>query len=733
MSSTKPAKLAGRDRDIFFNRELSWLDFNARVLAEANSTSVPLLERLKFLSIFFSNLDEFFMVRVAGLMRMMEEGILVHESPDDMTPAEILENIQEKVLTLLNSVYSTIYPDIVKQLDGEEIKILQLAELTRSEKKYIEEFYQTQVEPVLTPMSVDPAHPFPYLANLALYYVVRFQGERADENPVIGLLEVPSILPRMIPVSKKNGEYRYVFLEDVIEAHIESVFLGYEINGCYAVRVTRNLDYNLLETEVVDLLKSVQKHVTKKRNQEAVRLEYTDKIPPEIVRFLLEALELTADDAYPCSGPLQLSDLMELFKISRSDLKDPSFNPRIPTRLGRDDSIFESISERDLLVHHPFDSFYTVTEFLNSAARDPNVLAIKQTLYRTSGDSPIIDALIAAAENGKQVAAVIELKARFDEKNNIVWARRLERAGVHVVYGFIGYKTHAKSCLVVRREGDKLVRYAHLSTGNYNSNTATLYTDIGLLTKDPAITSDVSAMFNLLTGFNSEAGSKSLTNSGHVPEFSQIWLAPFSMRENFIRAIDREVQAHKAGKEALIIAKVNSLVDRAIIEKLYKASATGLKIKLIVRGICCLKPGVKGMSENIEVFSLIDRYLEHSRMTYFKSQDLLLLGSADWMVRNMDRRIEIVFPIRDEKIKKRVVEEILEIYLKDNEKMWKLQSTGDYVRVTAGKTDEPCRAQSRFIELVRGSGLKSVPYEKAIRMRKGKRPIAQKSTKKRRS
>ncbi|MCX6118099.1 MAG: polyphosphate kinase 1 [Proteobacteria bacterium] len=720
--------------DKYFNRELSWVEFNARVLEEACHTSTPVLERLKFLSIFNNNLDEFYMVRVAGLRKMVQEDIKSSsDSPDELPGEIVLRHIRDRVVELMDICYRQLKQEVLPALARDGVDIVSMDFLPADVKETLAKYFYENVQPVLTPLAVDPAHPFPFLTNLSQYLVVLFKEvnyHTSNINPPIGLVEIPSVLPRLIPIQWKPDRKQFVLLEDLVRIHIDKIFLGYEMADAQPIRVTRNLDYMLLENEVVDLLKSVQRELTNREHQEAVRVEVGGKLPRSVMLLLKRELHLSIDEIYEIDSPLQIPGIMALYHLPLPHLKDPPFNPRLPIQMMSTEDIFSLIARDDILLHHPFDSFYPVIEFLQVAAHDPNVLAIKQTLYRSGGDSPIIEALIAAAENGKQVTAVVELKARFDEKNNISWARRLERAGVNVVFGFVGLKTHAKATLVVRKEGGKLSRYVHLGTGNYNSNTAKLYTDISLFSARPELTNDVGQIFNILTGFNIFSGEMRLRRKHLVPNMKSISIAPVTLRAKLLEMIQREVTNKKAGHKAHIVCKVNALTDKELIDALYDASQAGVDIKLIVRGMCCLRPGVKGLSENIKVTSIIDRFLEHSRIYYFDNNGKheVFMASADMSPRNMDRRVEVCFPLISEDIKEYVVNYILNTYLKDNVKSWTLQSDGSYNRRHAKDSSHDVRAQQKFIELARDYGIKSIPYEMAIRhntvKEKGARPVA---------
>lgn len=714
--------------DHFINKEISWIEFNSRVLDEAIHKDTQLLDKLAFLSIFTNNQDEFFMVRVAGLKKMQKEGFVTCESPERMPIISALEQIHQRSKELTEIQYDYFHKTILPGLDKFGVKILSYEELDKEQKERLDAYFSEEVFPVLTPLAVDPSHPFPFLGNLALYLLIEFPSPGLKDH-LIGFVEIPAVIPRLIPVENKENQPHFLLLESLVKAHLENLFLGFEVKDSCMIRVTRNLDYTLLENRVVDLLESIQKEVINRVQPEAVRLEVEEHINPKVLQKLKQILKINELDIYYTQSPIYLSGLTALCRLPFPHLKHDSFNPRLPAWMAGTSNIFSLIRKKDLLIHHPYESFYAITEFLGAAASDPDVYAIKQTLYRSSGDSPVIDALIKAAENGKQVTAVLELKARFDEKNNVVWARRLERAGVHVVYGFVGLKTHCKTTLVVRKENDRMSRYVHLSTGNYNSQTAKQYTDLGLLTARPEFGKDISALFNLLTGFNILKEKEKLSNSNALPKFEQIILSPLYLRSFILQELERVTKDHRKEGSGLIVVKINALDDEALIEGLYKASQAGVEIRLIVRGICCLKPGVKGLSENIEVISIVDRFLEHSRIYYFgsKTSDRVYLGSADWMTRNMDRRIELMYPIQDPELKERLTMEILDNYWKDNARARKLNSDGTYTLKTPPKGKTVMRSQSFFIELAREAGIKSLPYDKAVRFspkRKGQRPVA---------
>jgi polyphosphate kinase len=707
------------DPELFFNRELTWLAFNERVLGEAACKSNPLLERLKFATIFHSNLDEFFMVRLSGLLRLVEkegQGGGASSPYSDEDPEDTLDEVALTVRRLVRQAAQVLAGDILPALREENIFVCRMDEISRSEQERVDEFFEEQVFPVLTPLAVDPAHPFPYLSNLSLYLAVNFHEMGDNGEALLAFVEVPSALGRLVPVSSRGKKHRFVLLEDVIRQHLDKLFPWTQVSGAFVFRVTRNLDYQLLEGEVKDLMKSIEFELKDRAQKIVVRLEVEQGFPFELKNRLRMALELDHSDVYEIPEILNAGNLSALLKLDTDLLlKDAPFNPRIHPRLADDRDVFDVVRERDVLLHHPYDSFVSVLDFLRQAADDPNVLAIKQTLYRTGGDSPMIDALVQAAEKGKQVTAVVELKARFDEQNNIVWARRLERAGAHVVFGFVGLKTHAKCTLVVRREGGHLQRYVHLSTGNYNSSTAKLYTDIGHLTADPAITNDVGSLFNLLTGFNIVGNDGKGRSPTRMPDFAKIEVAPFRLREAIIGFIEAEKRLHSADNPGHIILKMNALTDPKLATALYRASQKGVRVDLIVRGMCVLRPGLPGVSENIRVTSIIDRFLEHSRVLWFKNggQPKMFLGSADFMPRNMDRRIELLWPVEDAGLQAKVTN-ILHMFLRDNVKSHSMQSDGSYVLATPGK-EKPFRAQERFIELARAEGVKGIAYDEAIR------------------
>ncbi|HEY2081454.1 MAG TPA: polyphosphate kinase 1 [Verrucomicrobiae bacterium] len=677
----------------FLNRELSWLEFNQRVLDEARDAENPLLERLKFFCIVSSNLDEFFEVRVAGLKQQIESDV-VERSIDGLTATEIFKAVAARVRRMVNDQYACWREDIRPSLAKNGIRILEMAELDREDFDWVQEYYRTQVRPVLTPLAIDPAHPFPQLLNKSLNLIVRLELARGAETlKHMAVVQIPRILPRMIQLPRTDARQDYVYLGQLISHNLADLFPGTKILGCWPFRVTRNSELYIDEEESANLLKAVENELHNRRKGDAVRLEIEHDCPRYVREALLKTLRLTEEDLYLIDGPLNPTRLMTLTQGDHSpELRYKPFVAPVAAALRGKSDLFAAIRERDILLHHPYENFNSVVDFLEQAAADPDVLAIKQTLYRTGGDPRIIGALENAVNNGKQVTAVVELRARFDEANNIQWARRLEENGVHVVYGLVGYKIHAKSCLVVRREGHHIRRYVHLATGNYNPSTARLYTDIGLLTCRPDFGEDATNFFNLLTGIC------------QYQPMRKLLVAPFELHNRTLQLIEREIENAKQDLPARIIAKINSLAEPQIIEALYRASQAGVKIDLIVRGICCLRPGVKGLSENITVRSIIDRFLEHSRIYYFENacQPRVFVGSADWLPRNLFRRIEVVFPIEDGVVRERIITEILALTLADNVKARKLASGGSYQMVA--KRGKARRSQFEFVALAASAG-----------------------------
>ena len=608
------------------------------------------MEKLKFASIFSSNLDEFFMVRVGSFLRAVEADINEHDS-SGRTIRQQIDEISEKVRALINEQYKCIMKEIIPGLKEAGVFIHRIDELDENETDRLNKYFEVQVFPILTPLALDAGHPFPFLSNLRLNLMVVFKESGNTNAPQPhAFVEVPSVVPRLVPVNTDKPGHHFILLEDLIRKHIQVLFPGMQIKDTIALRVTRNHDYDLHENEVMDLLKSVESEIKDRTHQIAVRLEIEADAPKKTLQMLENQLGILDNYVFEIKGPINFCDLLPLHDLPVApQFKDPPFNPRIPQKFATNKDIFTIIREGDLLVHHPYDSFAVVMDFLNRAADDPDVLAIKQTLYRIGNDSPVVSALCRAAENGKQVTAVVELKARFDEQYNIDWTRQMERAGVNVVYGFVRWKIHCKATLVVRRENKHLRRYVHVSSGNYNAQTARLYTDLGLLTCDPEFGNDVSALFNVLTGFNSWSSGDIFTAETLASMFHKFMISPVTTRETMLRLIDREIKKSTPKTPGRIIAKFNALVDTGIIAKLYEASCAGVRIDLIVRGICCLRPGVPGVSENIRVTSILDRFLEHSRIYYFHNggDPEIYSGSADYMPRNFFKRAEIIYPIEN--------------------------------------------------------------------------------------
>ena len=688
-----------REPKHFLNRELSWLEFNQRVLDEACDPANPLLERLKFFTIVSSNLDEFFEVRVAGLKQQIESGNLTR-SVDGRTPTEIFEAITRRVRKMVADQYAFWNGELQPALAGHGICILEIDRLSQADQTWLDEFYHSKVRPVLTPLAIDPAHPFPQLLNKSLNLMVRLEMEK-DGEPLkhLAVVQCPAILPRLIPLPREDGRRDYVFLGQLIGNFLADLFPGTRILGYWQFRLTRNSELYVDEGDTPNLLKAVEEELHKRRRGHAVRLEIAHDCPKPIREALLKTLHLAEPDLYLVNGPLNPTRLMVLYQGSHSpELRDPPFLAPVGPVLRGCKDLFAAIRERDILLHHPYENFSSVVEFLETAATDHDTLAIKMTLYRTGGDPRIVGALMNAVNNGKQVTAVVELRARFDEANNIEWARKLEENGVHVVYGLVGYKIHAKVALVVRREGEKILRYVHLGTGNYNPTTARLYTDLSLFTCRAEFGEDATNLFNLLTGIC------------QFPGMSKFVVAPFDLHQKLLRLIAREAEHAKRGLPARIIAKLNSLVEPELIQALYAASQAGVTIDLIVRGICCLRPGVAGLSERITVRSIVDRFLEHSRIYYFENacQPEMFVGSADWMPRNLFRRIEVVFPIEDGILCDRVIREILRVSLADNVKARLLGPDGSYRRAQTAPGAALRRSQTEFIALATPSKAEKV-------------------------
>jgi polyphosphate kinase len=688
------AKAASFGPAHFINRELSWLEFNHRVLEEALDAKNPLLERVKFFCIVSSNLDEFFEVRVAGIKQQIESDV-VERSMDGLTASETFRAIEKRVRRMVATQYACWREELLPALAANGIRLLELSELDPADLAWVGDYYRAQVRPVLTPLAIDPAHPFPQLLNKSLNLIVRLEMEKDREVlKHMAVVQIPRILPRMVKLPRTDARQDYVYLDRLIGHHLADLFPGTSLLGYWPFRVTRNSELYIDEEEIANLLKAVETSLHDRRKGDAVRLEIDHECPPFVRVLLLKTLRLAEEDLYLIDGPVSPTPLMTLTEGDHSpELRDPPFVAPVAPQLRERTDLFAAIRERDILLHHPYDNFDSVVDFLDQAASDPEVLAIKQTLYRTGGDRRIIGALENAVRNGKQVTAVVELRARFDEANNIQWAQQLEEAGVHVVYGLVGYKIHAKSCLVVRREGHTIRRYVHLATGNYNPTTARLYTDLGLFTCRAEIGEDATNFFNLLTGICQFQGLRKLV------------AAPFELPGGLLQLVERETQNARQGLPARILVKINSLAERSVIEALYRASQAGVRIQMIVRGICCLRPGLKGVSENITVHSIVDRFLEHSRIYYFENacQPRVFVSSADWMPRNFFRRIELAFPIEDGNLRERIISQVLAITLGDNVKARVLQPDGSHRRATPARGGTPHRSQFEFLALANGA------------------------------
>jgi len=669
------------------NRELSWLEFNRRVLEEAGDPTVPLLERVKFLAIFSSNLDEFFMIRVAGLKRQIAAGDREPGS-DGLTPAEAMAAIAARVHELVEAQHRCFLQDLQPQLAAEGIRILRPKEIDEAQQQFLDEYFRRTLLPVLTPLAIDPGHPFPYLGNRSLCLVasLRPTGDSVLPHTLLSVVHLPGqVVPRFVALPGPRGQYNFMLLEDVIRLHLPRLYHGYQVLSCHAIRVTRDSDLQLPRERAEDLLATVEEGLRERRFGAAVRLQYEAELPSPVLQALVEELELAPEDLYEDRGFAAFSDLFQLYHaVDLPRLKDRPLPPLPVPEFDTAPDVFSAIRGGDILVHHPYQTFDVVTRFLREAARDPQVLAIKMTLYRVSPTSPIAQALLQAAENGKEVAVLVELQARFDEEANIHWARRLEEVGAHVVYGLVGYKTHCKACLVVRQEADGIRRYCHLATGNYNVRTGALYVDLGLFTCRDTFGEDVTELFNLMTGYTRPRA------------FHHLIVAPTHLRDAMVARIRREAAQARAGWPARIIAKLNSLVDRTLIEELYAASQAGVTVDLIVRGICCLRPEVPGLSERIRAISIVDRFLEHARILYFENAGSpeYLLTSADWMPRNLDRRVEVAFPVLDPALQARL-RQILDVQLQDTVKARRLLPDG---------RSERSRPQERLYELTRAGG-----------------------------
>ena len=694
----KPPRIDLNDPALYLNRELSLMEFQRRVFEEAQDERNPLLERIKFLSIVSSNLDEFFMVRVAGLKKQVDAGVL-ELPPDGMTPAEQLAALRKAALPMMIKIHEYLRDELMPALTTAGIYILDYQALTDRQKEVVKKYFDEVVFPVLTPLAFDPGHPFPHISNLSLNLAVLIRDKSGKEH--FARIKVPDTLPRLVPIKRSSGgarkdgtvphDHYFVWLEQLIAANLDVLFPGMEVIESHPFRVTRDADMVIQELEAADLLETMEESVRQRRFGSVVRVTVNRDMPTHVRDILIENLELDRNDIYTLDGPLGLSDLMSLYNIDRYDLKEPPFKPAIPPPLNdsnTDNKIYYIIRKGDILLHHPYDSFTPLVEFLQTAARDPDVLAIKQTLYRVGRNPPVVEALLEAVQNGKQVAVLVELKARFDEESNIGWAKMLESEGVHVIYGLLGLKTHSKIALVIRKEGDGIRRYIHLATGNYNAVTAQLYEDLGMFTSDEDIGADATDLFNYLTGYSSKE------------EYRKLLVAPINLREHMEALIKREIEHQRQGKEGHLIFKVNALVDKPMIQLLYQASQAGVKIDLLVRGVCCLRPELPGISENIRVVSIVGRFLEHSRIYYFRNggNEEILLGSADLMPRNIDRRVEVLFPIQGTDMIRHLRDDILGTYLRDNVKARRMSADGTYQRVKAGPKETPLNSQAWFLK-----------------------------------
>ncbi|SMC26045.1 polyphosphate kinase [Clostridium acidisoli DSM 12555] len=686
--------------DNFINRELSWLEFNERVLEEASDITNPLLERLNFLSIVSSNLDEFFMVRVASLIEQVQANF---EKVDfaGLSASEQVKRITIRVHQMVQKQYS-VYMELNSQLKNVNIFILKPKNLNENQVEFVRTYFHKNVYPVLTPMVVDSSRPFPLIMNKSLNIALFIDGME-DEEAIFATVQVPSVLDRLIELPMDKGDEKaYILLEDIIKMNISDVFRGHNIKNMACYRITRNADLSIDEEGAEDLLEAIEQSVKNRKWGEAIRIEIEYDMDNALIGILKEELETSLGEFYSIKGPIDITFLSKLNSLIHIEsLKYPNYNPvPIPEFISAP-NVFSAIAKQDILVHHPYQSFSCVVDLVKIAARDPKVLAIKQTLYRVSGNSPIVKALMEAAENGKQVTVLVELKARFDEENNIIWAKRLEKAGCHVIYGLLGLKTHGKILLIVRNEYDGIKRYVHMGTGNYNDVTANFYTDMGLFTANPYIGEDASALFNMLSGYST------------IDEMNKLYIAPTGLRKKFISLIKREETNATKGKKGHIIVKINSLVDKEIIEALYKASKAGVKIQCIVRGICCLRPGVTSVSENITVTSIVGRFLEHSRVFYFYNdgEEAIYLSSADWMNRNLDRRVEIMFPIEEEQNRNKI-KHYLDVCLSDNVKARTLKSDGTYVRAICKENDEKLNSQEYFAKKAIKQVKKAKKHEK---------------------
>lgn len=688
---------------LYINRELSWLQFNARVLEEAEDVGQPLLERVKYLSIFSSNLDEFFMIRISGLREQLTGGVL-EAPPDGMTPSEQISAVRQELIGQLTRFSRCWQHDILPKLELAGIHILRYNQLQPKQRQLLRRYFSQEIFPTLTPLAFDPVHPFPHISNLSFNLAV--VAKDPERGECFARVKIPDTFPRLLRIPNEDrvtdseqlgltelAENNFVWLEEVVAANIGLLFPGLKILASYPFRITRDADFEIEEDEAGDLLETIEEQIDQRHFGSVVRLEIDQSTPDSIREVLVRNLNLAPYQVYTQDLPLGLSNLMELTKIERPDLKFPPFLPATPDILQKSESLFSTIRREEVLLYHPYDNFMPVVDFLREAATDPHVLAIKQTLYRVGSNSAIVDALMEARQNGKQVAVLFELKARFDEENNIEWARKLEAEGVHVVYGVLGLKTHAKMCLVVRRDEDGIRRYIHLGTGNYNPVTSRIYTDLSFFTCHPAVGADVSDLFNALTGYSRKA------------TYNKLLVAPYMMREQILERITREIHRHETHQDGRIVFKLNALADKSCIQALYRASQSGVTIDLQIRGICGLRPGIPGVSDNITVTSIVGRFLEHARMYYFRNggQDEVFLGSADLMPRNLDGRVEVLFPIESARLREILLHDLLEIYLRDNVKARRLCSDGSYERLQPEPQVTPLNAQDWMLNH-RGKG-----------------------------
>lgn len=683
---------------LYLNRELSLLEFQRRVLEEAWDETNPLLERAKFLAIFGSNMDEFFMVRVSGIRKMVEARIL-DVSPDGMIPPDELAAIRKLSQELMVEAQKCYQRKLLPQLEKSGVHIIEYQKLTKTQKERVDTYFKDVVYPVLTPLALDPGHPFPHISNLSLNLAIVIHDKKGSEK--FARLKVPDTLPRLLPIKRSSGgarkdgsiphQHYFVWLEQVIAANLDELFPGMQVTSVHPFRIVRDADIEIQELEADDLLETMQQNIRKRKFGSVVQVAVYESMPENIRELLVDNLEVNHNDVYVLDSPLGLSSLWQLYNnVERHDLKDVPYKPRTPKVLKyatTSSDIFETIRSGNILIHHPYDSFNPVVDFLNAAARDPQVLAIKQTLYRVGSNAPVVEALLEAAERGKQVAVLVELKARFDEESNIGWARALEEVGVHVVYGLVGLKTHCKVTMVVRQEGEGIRRYLHLATGNYNALTSRIYEDLGFFTCDADMGADATDLFNYLTGYSTKQ------------EYRKLLVAPVSLRKKLEKMIQREIEHARQGRKARLIFKVNSLVDPDMIRLLYQASQAGVQVDLLVRGMCCLRPGIKGVSENIRVISIVGRYLEHSRVYYFQNdgREEIYLGSADLMQRNLNHRVEVVFPVESKPHIRQLRDRILEVYLKDNSSARILQADGTYIRLKPEGKDTAVDVQEKFM------------------------------------